>query len=299
MRVFVTGATGWIGSHTLDELLAHDHTVIGLTRSDDGARALQARGATPLRGDLDDLDSLRRGAAEADAVIHLANKHDFANPAESNRAERNAVQTFVDALAGTDRPFILASGTAGLSSGEPATEDDASPFVGLDSMRGGAENLALDQADHGVHSIAARFAPTTHGMHDHGFVALLVAAARRRGASGYVGDGSTAWSAVHVGDAARMLRLGLEQAPPGARLHAVAETRIASRDIAEAIGERYGVPVVSVPEDDAVDHFGFVGRFFGMDLIATSAKTQAQLSWTPTGPTLLEDIAAGAYDDAS
>ena len=229
-------------------------------------------------------------------MIHLANKHDWANPAESNRAERAAVQTFVDALAGSNRRFVLASGAAGLAQGRPASEDDASPFVGPDSMRGGAENLALDHVDDGVHTISARFAPTTHGMHDHGFVSFLVAAAHKHGASGYIGDGSTAWAAVHVSDAARLVRLGLEQAPAGTRMHAVGESAVPSRDIASAIGERYGVPVVSVDPDDAVEHFGFIGRFFGMNMTATSEKTQALLSWTPTGPTLLADIAAGAYD---
>lgn len=295
MKVFVTGASGWIGSATVDELLDAGHEVVGLARSDTSAAALEAKGAAVLRGDLDDLDALRRGAASADGVIHLANKHDWANPAESNRAERAATQTFVDELAGSDRPFVLASGVAALAQGRPSLETDPSPFVGPDSMRGGAENLALEHVEKGVGTVAARFSPTTHGLRDHGFIAAIVDAARKHGVSGHVGDGSNGWAAVHVSDAARLVRVGLEQAPAGTRLHAVAEQSVSTREIAEAIGQALGVPVVSVDPDDAVDHFGFVGRFFAMDLASSSAWTQETFGWTPTGPTLVEDIAAGAY----
>src|SRR3954449_9277422 len=257
MRVFVTGASGWIGSATVDELLSAGHSVLGLARSDASAAALEAQGATVLRGDLDDLDALRRGAADADAVAHLANKHDWANPAESNRAERAAVETLAEALVGSDRPLVLASGLAGLAQGRPGTETDPSPAVGPDSPRGGSENLALDYVDRGVRTISARFAPTVHGVGDHGFIAVIAAAARRHGVSAYVGDGSSAWAAVHRSDAARLVRLGLEQAPAGTRLHAVAEERVPTRQIAEAIGQALGLPVTSVAPADAVDHFGF------------------------------------------
>ncbi|HWS38022.1 MAG TPA: NAD-dependent epimerase/dehydratase family protein [Actinoplanes sp.] len=293
MHVFLTGAGGWIGSHTVDELLAHGHRVTGLARTPAAADALAAKGAGALPGDLDDLDALRRGALAADAVVHLANKHDWANPAESNRAERAAVQTFADALSGSDRPFLFASGLAALGLDRPAAETDPSPHHGPDSPRGGAENLALGSA--GVHAIAARFAPTVHGTGDHGFISYLVAAARRTGVSGYVGDGATAWSAVHVRDAARLVRLALVQAPAGARLHAVAETAVLSRDIATAIGAILDVPVKAVDPAEAVEHFGFLGRFFGTDMTATSDLTRAAFDWTPTGPALLEDITAGAY----
>ena len=296
MRVFVTGASGWIGSATVDELLAAGHEVVGLVRSDASAEEVRAKGATALRGDLDDLAALRRGAEEADGVVHLANKHDFANPAESDRAERAAVAAFVDVLAGSDRPLVVAAGVAGLAQGRPAVEADTSPAVGPQSPRGGSENLALDAVARGVRTVSARFAPTVHGMRDHGFVSYLAAAARQHGVSAYVGDGSQAWAAVHRSDAARLLRLGLEQAPAGTRLHAVAEEGVPTRAIAEALGRALDLPVASVAPEVAVDRLGgFIGGFFGMDARASSAATRELLGWTPTGPTLLEDIAAGAY----
>jgi len=298
MRVFVTGASGWIGSATVDELLGAGHQVVSLARSDGSAASLEAKGVTVLRGDLDDLDALRRGAADADAVAHLANKHDWNNPAESNRAERAAVETLAEALAGSDRPFVLAAGVAGLTQGRPGTEADPSPTVEPDSPRGGSENLALDYVDRGVRTISVRFAPTVHGMRDHGFIAYITAAARRHGVSAYVGDGSAAWSAVHRSDAARLVRLGLEKAPAGSRLHAVAEEAIPTREIAEAIAEALDVPVTSVAHEDAVEHFGFIGRFFALDMSASSNRTRELLDWTPTGPTLIEDIKAGAYTGA-
>jgi len=298
MRVFVTGASGWIGSATVDELLGAGHEVVGLARSDASAARLAARGARVLRGDLDDLDSLRAGAEGADAVVHLANKHDWSDQAESNRAERAAVQTLGDVLAGSDRALLVAAGVAGLAAGRPATERDRSPFSGPDAPRGGTENLALDYVAKGVRSVGVRFAPTVHGDGDHGFVAILVAAARAQGRSGYVGDGSTGWSAVHRSDAARMVRLGLEQAPAGSLLHAVAETGVPSRAIAEAIGRGLDLPVTSVAPEDAGEHFGFLGGFFGMDLSASSTLTQELLGWTPTGPTLLDDLEAGVYTRA-
>ena len=295
MHVFLTGASGWIGSAAVDELLAHDYSVTGLARSDSSAARLEAKGATVLRGDLDDLDSIRRGSADAEAVIHLANKHDWANPAESNRAERAAVQAIGDVLAGSDRPFLLAAGVAGLAQGRPSTELDRSPAVGPDAPRGGTENLALDFVDKGVKSISLRFAPTVHGDGDHGFISILIAAARATGVSGYVGDGSTGWAAVHRPDAARMIRLGLEKAPAGSLLHAVGESSVLSRDIAEAIGRGLGLPVTSIAPEDAVSHFGFLGTFFAVDLSSTSVITQDLLGWSPVGTTLLDDLAAGSY----
>jgi nucleoside-diphosphate-sugar epimerase len=289
MRVFVTGASGWIGSAVVDELLAGGHEVIGLARSDRSEAALEAKGAGVLRGDLDDLDSLRTGAKDADGVIHLANNHDFDHQAVSNAAERAAVGTIGEALAGSDRPFVFASGAAG------QTETDRSPHHGPDSMRGGSENLGLEYADQGVRAVAARFAATVHGTGDHGFVATLVGIAKERGVSAYVGDGANRWPAVHRSDAARLVRLGLETAAPGTILHAVAEEGIPTRTIAEAIGQGLGLPVESIAADDAAGHFGWIGTFFGMGLSFSSTITQERFGWTPNGPSLIEDLANGAY----
>ncbi|MEV6823828.1 SDR family oxidoreductase [Amycolatopsis sp. NPDC051102] len=295
MRVFVTGASGWIGSAVVGELLTAGHEVSGLARSAASAAKLEAKGVHVRRGDLDDLDGIRAGAEEAEAVIHLANKHDFANPAVSNAAERGAVQTIGDALAGSGRPFLLASGIAGIAQGRPVAETDASPFHGPDAPRGGSENLALEFAGQGVHPVSLRFSPTVHGARDHGFIAILAGIARQKGVSGYPGDGTNRWAAVHISDAARMVRLGLEKAPAGARLHAVAEEGVPTREIAEAIGRAFDLPVASIPAGDVQDHFGWIGTFFALDLAATSAATQELLGWTPAGPTLVEDLAAGAY----
>ena len=295
MHVFITGASGWIGSAVVDELLATGHAVSGLARSDASAAALEAKGAAVRRGDLDDLDAIRAGALSADAVIHLANKHDWTDMAGTNATERAAAQTIGDALVDTGKPFLLASGLAGLTDGRPATEEDDSPFRGPDAMRGGTENLLFDFTDRGVGSVALRFSPTTHGTGDHGFIATLCQIARDRGVSGYPGEGTNRWAAVHVADAARMVVLGLEKAPAGSRLHAVAEEGIPSRVIAEAIGQAFDLPVATVPDDRIDEHFGWIGRFFGSDMAASSAATQRLLGWSPTGPTLVDDIEGGAY----
>jgi nucleoside-diphosphate-sugar epimerase len=296
MNVFVTGATGWIGSAVAEELLGHGHEVTGLARSDASASLLQARGVRPLRGDLDDPDSVRAGAEKADAVIHLAFKHDFTDLQASARAERDAVAAIGDVLAGSSRRFLLAAATTFLAPGRTLTERDRSPFYGLETPRGGDENLALEYAGRGVDVRSIRFAPTVHGKGDTGFTATLVATARAKGVSGYVGDGTTRWAAVHRRDAARVVRLGLErELSPGTVLHAVAETGIASREIAEAIGRALGVPAASIPAGEAAGHFGWLAMFFGLDIAASSDATQAALAWTPEGPALLEDLAAGSY----
>ena len=298
MRVFVTGATGWIGAAVVDQLLGSGHDVVGLARSDSSADVLATKGARVLRGDLDDPDSIKAGAGDADAVMHLANKHDFTDPARSNRAERSAVATIADALTGSDRPFLLAAGVVALAQGRAATEDDVSPFRGADSVRGGSENLALDAVARGVHAVSLRFAPTVHGAGDHGFIATLVGVARERGVSGYVGEGTNRWPAVHRSDAARLVVLGLE-AQAGAVLHAVAEEGVPSRDIAEAIGRGLGVPAASISPEEAPRHFGWIGRFFALDLPTSSERTRAAYGWDPTGPTLLDDLAAGSYFTSS
>jgi nucleoside-diphosphate-sugar epimerase len=294
MRVFITGASGWIGSAVTDELLAAGHEVVGLARSDESAASLAAKGATVQRGDLDDLDSLRAGADGVDAVIHLANKHDFAHQDVSNLAERNAVETLGDALSGSNRVFLIASGVPGMR-GRPGLETDVSTNIGLESARGGSENLALSYASRGVVAGAVRFAPTVHGTGDNGFMAILTKVARDKGVAAYVGDGTNRWPAVHRSDAARLVRLGLEQAEPGAILHAMGEEGIPTRAIAEAIGRSLNVPVQSIASDDAAAHFGFLGMIFSWDIPTSSALTQARYGWTPTGPTLVEDLDAGVY----
>jgi nucleoside-diphosphate-sugar epimerase len=297
VRVFVTGASGRIGSPTVDELLAAGHEVTGLARSDATAAALAAKGAQVRRGDLDDLTGIRAGAADAEAVIHLANKHDFDNPAVSNRAERAAIEAIGETLADSGRPFLFASGIMPIG-GRTLTEDDASPFHGVDTPRGGGENLALGYLSRDVHVVAVRFAPTTHGVGDNGLMSRLVAIAREKGVAGYVGEGTNRWPAVYRSDAARLVRLGLEKASAGAILHVVGEEGVPTRQIAEAIGRALDVPVTSVAAQDVPAHFGWLGGFFGMDLPASSARTQELLGWTPTGPTLLHDLDTGAYSHA-
>ncbi|MDR6863233.1 SDR family oxidoreductase [Phycicoccus sp. 3266] len=298
MRVFVTGASGWIGSAVVPELLAAGHEVSGLARTDTSAAALEGRGVTVVRGDLDDLDSLRRGARAAEAVVHLANKHDWSNPAESVRAERAAVETLTSELEGSGRRLLLASGVAFRVDGRAPTEDEQNPARGPQAPRGGTESLAMEFVERGVHSVALRFAPTVHGRGDHGFIASIVDVARRTGVAAYPGDGDNRWSAVHLLDAARLVALALDASPAGSAVHAVAEEGVTTRDIAEAIGARLGLPTRSVAPDDVADHFGWIGGFFAMDLSAGSDPTRARLGWSPTHPTLLEDIAAGAYDGA-
>ncbi len=295
MRVFVTGASGWIGSAVVSELLGAGHEVVGLARSEESATAVRSAGAAVQRGSLDDLDSLRAGAEHADGVVHLGFKHDFSDMAGAARTERAAIELFGDVLAGSDRPLLFASGVAGLTPGRVLTERDANPSSGPDAPRGGGENLALSFAERGVRSVSLRFAPTVHGQGDHGFTSVIVAAAHAAGVSGYIGDGSNRWPAVHRSDAARLVRLALEQAPAGGVVHAVAEEGIPTREIAAAIGEHLALPVESVAPDAAAERFGWIARFFGTDMPTSSALTRERFGWTPTGPTLLEDIAAGAY----
>lgn len=298
MRVFVTGASGWIGSAAVPELLAAGHDVVGLARSEASAASLTAAGAEVRRGDLDDLAALRAGAEDADAVLHLAFKHDFGDMAGSGRTERAAVEAFGDVLAGSDRPLLLASGIAGVAPGRLLTEDLASPYAAPDAPRGASETYALGLADRGVRPVALRFAPTVHGSGDHGFVAELVRVARERGVAGYVGAGSNRWPAVHRSDAGRLIALALARAAAQGDVpvvHAVGEEGVPARDIAEAIGRATGVPAASVAAEEAAAHFGWIGGFFALDLPASSALTRERLGWRPTGPTLLEDLAAGAY----
>lgn len=295
MRIVITGATGWIGSATAQELLGAGHEVAGLARSDRAVTALRAAGVRPVPGDLDDLDSLRRAAQDADAVVHLAFKHDFSDVAAAGRTEHAAVSALADVLAGSGRPLLLASGVAMLAPGRVATEDDMSAPSGLGSPRGGSESLAREQSARGFPVVGLRFAPSVHGAGDHGFVAELVRVARERGVSGYVGDGAGRWPAVHRSDAVRLVRLAVEHPQALPVVHAVAEEGVPTRDIAQAIGDELGLPVRSVDPADAAAHFGWIGAFFGVDAPASSARTREVMGWAPTGPTLLEDLAAGHY----
>jgi len=295
MRVFVTGASGWIGSAVVPELLNAGHEVIGLARSEESAAALTAAGANVQRGDLTDLDSLRAGASGSDAVIHLAFNHNFTDYLGAGRMERAAIATLGDALVDSDRPLLFASGVALLAPGRLATEHDRTTAIGPDSPRGGSEELALGYAERGVRSVGLRFAPTVHGDGDHGFISAIVRAARTNGVSGYVGDGSSRWPAVHRLDVAHMITLALEKAPAGSVVHGVAEEGVATRAIAETIGRHLDLPVVSIAPEDVAEHFGWIGAFFGHDISASSAHTQKLLGWTPVHPTLLADLEAGYY----
>lgn len=306
MRVFVTGASGWIGSAVIPELLAAGHRVTGLARSDTSAAAVHELGAETLRGDLDDLGTIRAGADAADAVVHLGFKHDFTRFAESGATERAVLETFIDDLDGSGRPLLFAAGVAGITPGRAVTENDATPAVGPEAPRGGGEELALSSVSRGVRPVALRFAPSVHGDGDHGFVSTLTQIAREKGSAAFVGDGSNRWAAVHRSDAARLVRLTLEataaataDAPAPQVVHAVAEEGIAARDIAAAIGSALDLPVTSISPDDAAAHFGWMARFFAIDMPASSALTRERLSWTPTGPTLLDDLASGSYSPAA
>jgi nucleoside-diphosphate-sugar epimerase len=295
MHIFITGASGWIGSAAAAELIAAGHEITGLARSDASADALVAAGIAPLRGDLRDTETLRAGAETADGVLHLGFIHDFSDYVGAGLVERAAVTTLGDALAGSDRPLVVASGVAGARPGHTLVETDASPFDTEESPRGGSENVALVYAERGVRAMAVRFAPTVHGSGDHGFMAELVRIARATGVSGYVGDGANVWPAVHRRDAASIVRRALEHGSAGSRFHAVAEEGVPTRDIAEAIGRGLGLAVEPVAAEDAADHFGWLGGFFSGDLRTSSTLTRRELGWSPTHPTLIEDLDSGVY----
>lgn len=305
MRIFVTGASGWIGSAVVPELIGAGHQVVGLARSDASAAALTAAGAEVHRGTLDDVDGLRTAAGESDGVIHLAFKHEIAFSGDfqgAADADRRAVEVFGQALAGSDRPFVIASGLLGFTGGEVATERDGHELdlVAAGMRAGPATRLAtaeltISLASGGVRSSVLRLPPTCHGDGDNGFMATLVAIARDRGISGYIGDGSNRWAAVHRLDTAPLFRMAVEEAPAGSTLHAVADQGVPIRDIAEVIGAHLEVPVVSISPEEAGEHFTWLAHFLAADCPASSAMTRELLGWKPTQLELIDDLNQGHY----
>ncbi|MFI9645515.1 SDR family oxidoreductase [Streptomyces sp. NPDC052040] len=296
MRVFVTGATGFVGSAVVQDLLAAGHQVVGLARSEEGATALKAAGAEVHRGDLDDPEGLRGPAAASDGVIHLAYRHDLLTGGDLTTAgavDLRAIESLAAALEGSGKPFVYASGTALIQGfGRPVTEED-DPTEG--THRTPAENAVTALAGHGIRASVVRLPPTVHDRGDHGFIASVIGFARAAGVSAHIGDGANRWPAVHRLDAAPLFRLALESAPAGSRLHAIGEEGVPFRDIAAVIGRRLGLPVTGLSGDEAAAHFGWLTAFAGLDVPASSARTQQQLGWRPVHPGLLADLEEGHY----
>jgi nucleoside-diphosphate-sugar epimerase len=307
MRVFVTGASGWIGSAVVPELIGAGHQVVGLARSDASAEALGAAGAVVLRGTIDDLDLLRDAAKRSDGVIHLAFKHDIAFTGDfvgAAQADRRAIQTIGDALEGSDRPLVIASGTLGLAPGRVATEGDGrDPDVAPPALIGGARarlanaHLTLALASRGIRSSVLRLPPTVHGNGDHGFMSALVQIARDKGVAGYLGDGSNRWPAVHRTDAVHLFRLAVESAPAASTLHAIGDEGVPIREVADAIGRHLGVPIRAIAPNDAAAHFTWLANFIGIDSPASSALTRQMLGWEPHNIGLIADLDEGHYFD--
>jgi nucleoside-diphosphate-sugar epimerase len=293
MRVFVTGATGFIGSAIVQELIAAGHQVLGLAHSDSGAKSLMAAGAQVHRGDLEDLESLRAGAAKSDAVIHTGFIHDFSNFAKNCEIDKRAIEALGSELRGSARPLLVSSGLATVAQGRMPTEEDA-PLAPSPSYPRASEVTAETLLQRGVRASVVRL-PQVHNTVKQGLVSYAIAVAREKGVAAYVGDGRNRWAAVHVLDAARLYRLALEKQEAGARYHAVAEEGVPVCDIAGAIGRGLKVPVVSKSAEEAAAHFGFLGMFVSRDLIGSSLQTQRRLGWRPTGPGLIADLSRAHY----
>ncbi|HEY4008783.1 MAG TPA: SDR family oxidoreductase [Acidobacteriaceae bacterium] len=293
MRIFLTGATGFVGSAVTQELLKHGHQVLGLARSDANAAALTAAGAQPHRGDLQDLGALRSGALQSDATIHCGFIHDFSKFQENCDIDALAIETMGNALAGSNKPFIVTSGTALLTGTGGTTEDVPAPPPSAAVPRV-SEAAAFAFTDKGVRTAAIRLPPSVHGAGDHGFIPILINLARQKGAAAYIGEGQNRWPAVHRFDAAVLYRLAIEKAQEkgttGAVYHSVADTGVPFREIAAVIGRGLNVPVVSKTPDEAKEHFGWFAHFAGIDNLASSEWTRKQLGWTPTQPGLLADM---------
>ena len=295
MRVFVTGATGFIGRAVVHELIGAGHEVVGLARSDAAAQALAQAVAAAHPGSIDDPDSVRRGAEAADGVVHLAFNHDFSQYLQAGETDRRVVEAFGEALAGSGKPLVTTSGSAIVPLGRLGTEEDAADPASPASVRLPSERAVEAMAGRGVRATIVRPAPSVHGDGDTAFVPAMIGVARDKGVSAYVGDGTNRWPAVHRLDAARLYRLALEKGEAGARYHAVAEQGIPVREVAEAIGRKLGIPSRSISADEAEAHFGWLAMFVGLDNPTSSALTQERLGWRPREVGLIEDLERGRY----